>query len=212
MRTGLRAQRVAFFGGTFDPPHLGHLAVAQAAAARFALDQVLLAPVGVQPLKSEPPAASYADRLAMTRLLCEHQPGEAAAPLAASELDAPLTTGEPNYTVDALRRLRELLPANTALYAIAGADAFLTLQSWRDPAGLLALADWIVVTRPGFTLDSLAPLRLSAQQRAKVHVLDDVEVPVSATGVRARLRTGDPCADALTPAVSAYIAQHRLYC
>ena len=198
--------RVAFFGGTFDPPHRGHLAVAQAAAERFALNQVLLAPVGVQPLRPDPPRASYDDRLAMTRLLCQED-----ARLRASELDRPLPSGAPNFTVESLRRLKEGLPEGAAVFAIAGADAFLGLRSWKDPEGLLSLAEWIVVSRPGFTLADLSKLALTERERARVHVLDGLDVPISATDVRQRLRDGEPCAEWLVPAVSHYISQHHLY-
>src|SRR5271157_1894609 len=86
--------RVAFFGGSFDPPHLGHLAVARAARDAFRLDSVLFAPVGIQPLKSEGLTSGFADRLAMTRLAIE---GE--ADFAISLADAPKPGGEPNFTL-----------------------------------------------------------------------------------------------------------------
>src|ERR1700734_1006739 len=99
--------RVGFFGGSFDPPHLGHLAVARAAAQAFALDTVLLAPTAHQPLKPHGADAPFEDRLAMVRLLCAGQPG-----LEASELEAPTEAISPNYTIDTLRALRAELHAN----------------------------------------------------------------------------------------------------
>src|SRR3978361_2006331 len=107
--------RIGYFGGTFDPPHRAHLRVARAAADAFALDRVLLAPTGVQPLKAEPAKASFEDRLAMTRLLCAEAPR-----LQASAIDGPLPDGSPNYTVDALSRLREQQP-DAELFVLAGA-------------------------------------------------------------------------------------------
>ena len=93
--------RVALFGGTFDPIHRGHLALASAAASAFALDRVLFAPVGRQPLKAESPAATFADRLAMTRLAV----ASAADPsFAVSSVDAPRHDAAPNYTVDKIGR------------------------------------------------------------------------------------------------------------
>ena len=85
-----RGMRVAFFGGTFDPPHLGHLAVARAARAAFALDAVLFAPVGMQPLKPEGLAASFEDRVAMTRLAIAGEPG-----FEVSLADAPKAAPQP---------------------------------------------------------------------------------------------------------------------
>jgi nicotinate-nucleotide adenylyltransferase len=83
--------RIAFFGGTFDPPHLGHLAIARAAADRLRLDRVLFAPVGSQPLKQDSSVASFADRLAMVKLAITDD-----TRFAASEIDAPHADGQPN--------------------------------------------------------------------------------------------------------------------
>ena len=93
--------RIAFFGGTFDPPHCGHISIARAAIRRLALDQVLVAPVGTQPLKGGSAHSSFEDRLAMVRLAVAGEPG-----LIASSVDAPLPNGQPNYTFDTLQRLR----------------------------------------------------------------------------------------------------------
>src|SRR5690348_8506002 len=91
--------RVAYFGGSFDPPHLGHLAVARAARAALRLDVVLFAPVGAQPLKTQGATASFEDRVAMTRLAIAEEPG-----MSLSLADAPMSTGAPNYSIDTLTR------------------------------------------------------------------------------------------------------------
>ena len=201
--------RVALFGGTFDPIHRGHLALASAAASAFALDRVLFAPVGRQPLKAESPAATFADRLEMTRLAV----ASAADPrFAVSSVDGPRPDGAPNYTVDTLAALAREAPAAT-LFVLTGADSFLTLRNWRSPAQLLALAEWIVVSRPEFPLSEpqLAPLALTAAQRSRVHLLTTVHEDVSATELRQRLHAGDPCPGLLPAAVADYIQTHRLY-
>ena len=128
--------RLAFFGGSFDPPHLGHLHIARTASQRLALDQVLLAPVGRQPLKSHHPAP-FADRLAMLALLTAPYPELVASPIDSPRPDAGDT---PNYSVDTLARLRLTLPAEAELFFLAGADSFLTLPHWRRPEALLQLA------------------------------------------------------------------------
>jgi nicotinate-nucleotide adenylyltransferase len=203
--------RAALFGGTFDPIHRGHLAIASAAAEAFALDQVLFAPTGRQPLKPELPAAPFADRLAMVALALE---STANPRFTASTFDAPHPDGSPNYTVDLLETLRRKLPT-ASLFVLAGADSFLDLPHWRDPQTLLALAEWIVVTRPGSQLSldhpALVPLELTPAQRARIHLLENVHEDVSATELRVRLRAGDPCTGLLSPAVAAYIQTHHLY-
>jgi nicotinate-nucleotide adenylyltransferase len=150
--------RVAFFGGSFDPPHLGHLAVARAARKAFALDTVLIAPVGMQPLKPEGPAASFEDRLAMTRLAIAGEPG-----LEVSLADAPRPAGDrksapeatPNYTFDTLERLRTSLPPDCALFCLMGADSFFGLRRWHRAAELPFVAPLIVASRPGQPLQDL---------------------------------------------------------
>ena len=198
--------RVGYFGGSFDPPHRGHLAVARAARERFALDRILLAPTGRQPLKTAGAIASFPDRLRMTELLCAGEPG-----LQASEADGPLPDGSPNYTVDTLRRLRHRLPATTGLFAIVGADAFLSIPQWRQTAELFSLAEWIVVSRPGVQSDDLSSVPLTAEQRERTHILEGVAEPVSATDLRRRLEAGLPCKTLLPDAVLFYIRQHSLY-
>lgn len=194
--------RIAYFGGTFDPPHRAHLRVAQVAADAFALDRVLLAPTGVQPLKPSQPYASFADRLAMTRLLCADDPR-----LQETDLDAPHADHTPNYTLDALQQLQRDQPG-AQLFVIVGADAFQTLPQWRQPQQLLALAQWIVVSRPGFAVPDIS---LTTEQRDRVHVLNTLDEDASASAVRQRLRLGIACDTWLTPTVALYIARMHLY-
>lgn len=197
--------RIALFGGTFDPPHRGHLAIAAAAADAFELDRVLFAPAGRQPLKLDAHSAPYPDRLSMATLACAHDRRFQPSPL-----DAPNPDGRPNYTVDTLTTLRALYP-EAALFNLVGADSFLALPHWREPERLLELAEWIVVSRPGFSLDGLESLGLTPQQRSRIHLLETVHEDVSATELRQRLRDGDPCNGLILPDVLAYIRAHSLY-
>jgi nicotinate-nucleotide adenylyltransferase len=131
-----------------------------------------------------------------------------------SNLDAPRPDGKPNYTVDTLAALALEYPAAT-LFVLTGADSFLTMRKWRSPDQLLALAEWIVVSRPDFPLppEFLArpEFALTPAQRARIHLLPTVHEDVSATDLRSRLRAGDPCPGLLAPAVAAYIQTHHLY-
>ncbi len=229
--------RLALFGGTFDPIHCAHIRVARAAADAFALDRVLFAPTGRQPLKSAPAAASFDDRLAMTALALAHPCVEDVAHptpdprFAVSALDAPRPDGRPNYTLDLLEDLARTHP-DAALFAIAGADSFLTLAQWRSPQRVLGLAEWIVVSRPGLDLSTtpasdfdsdflarpeFAPLALTSEQRTRIHLLPGVHEDISATTLRQHLdasssHSSDAAPDhRLPPAVAAYIRDHHLY-
>lgn len=201
---------IGLFGGTYDPPHRGHLAVANAVRERFALDRVLLAPAAIQPLKPDGAQASFADRLRMVELLCDGQPG-----LEASAIDGPQPDGSPNYTIETLKRLQATLPPGAEISVIVGADAFLDLRKWKNPEELLRDARWIVVSRPGFDLRSLNAMLdamgLSFAQRSRVQTLSDFANPVSATEVRERLHDRDEAAGLVPSQVLDYIRQHHLY-
>ena len=153
-------RRIAFFGGSFDPPHLGHLAVARAARDAFHLDTVLFAPVGAQPLKPEGSSASFEDRLAMTRLAIEGQPGFEVS-LADAPKSSPASSPQrppnytPNYTIDTLERLRADFKFDCALYCLMGADSFFGLRRWHRAAEIPYAAALIVASRPGQPLDGL---------------------------------------------------------
>jgi nicotinate-nucleotide adenylyltransferase len=160
MTAAQTGRRIAFFGGSFDPPHLGHLAVAHAARDAFHLDTVLFAPVGAQPLKPEGSTASFEHRLAMTRLAIEGQPG-----FAVSLADAPKSSHAnsprqppnytPNYTIDTLEGLRSDFKFDCALYCLVGADSFFGLRRWHRAAEIPYAAALIVASRPGQPLDGL---------------------------------------------------------
>lgn len=147
--------RVAFFGGSFDPPHRGHIAVARAARAALALDQVLFAPVGAQPLKPKGSTASFEDRVAMTRLAIAEEHGPEESGFAISLVDAP--AGKPNYTIDTLHTLHAQQPA-AQLFCLLGADSFLALRRWHRGAEIPFAAPLIVAARPGQPLDNLNSL------------------------------------------------------
>ena len=197
--------RVALFGGTFDPPHRGHLAIAKAAADAFRLNHVLFAPVGRQPLKDKHGVSPFQDRVAMVELACASD-----ARFEVSRIDWPRDDGQPNYTVDALTLLEIAYPRNRR-FNLVGADSFLHVRQWREPDRMLELADWIVVSRPGFSLAGLDEMGWTPEQRARIHLLEGVQEDVTATALRERLEAGACCTDVLPEAVADYIERHGLY-
>lgn len=144
MEPKLDGRRIAFFGGSFDPPHLGHLAVARAARRALALDKVLFAPVGAQPLKPQGSMAGFEDRLAMTELAIADDAG-----FEVSLADAPEASGTPNFTLETLQMLRDGLSPQGALFCLMGADSFFGLQRWHRAAEIPFVAALIVASRPG---------------------------------------------------------------
>lgn len=220
--------KIGFFGGSFDPPHRGHIAVARLAMERLGLDQVLLAPVGVQPLKRDRSQAGYEDRVAMTRLAIEGQPG-----MEVSLIDAPRSDHRPNYTIDTIRALRSTLRTEDHLFCLLGADSFLSIGKWNRAGDLLLACDFAVAARPGFDLrrvtaalptsisvascDSNHPeslvlcLRKAGQRESRLYLLPDLEEPASASSIRSELEQGATPRQMLDPAVAAYIREHHLY-
>lgn len=221
--------RIAFFGGSFDPPHLGHLAVARAARDALSLDTVLFAPVGAQPLKPQGSSASFAQRVRMTELAVEGEPG-----FAISYADAPNAAGKPNYTLDTLRRLRAEMPSYAQLFCLMGADSFVNLRHWRGAGEIPFAAALVVASRPGQSWNDLAAvlpdglalcrnadtvarehpgvvleeycLRNAAGASAPFYVLPHLDVPISATELRQNLDE-----HAIPSAVLQYIREHGLY-
>lgn len=203
--------RIGFFGGSFDPPHLGHLTVAHRAAQAFALDRILFAPTARQPFKTNGLTASYYERLSMLALLCRLEPPAETHSFEPSKLDAPLPDGAPNFTVDTLKRLRNQLSPDDSIFALVGADAFQALPKWRSPELLLNLADWIVVSRPGSSAQDLQALDFTPLQMQRIHWLDGVNEPASATEIRSLLLGGSDCSGLLPASILEYIRTHRLY-
>lgn len=230
------AGRVAFFGGSFDPPHLGHLAVARAARVALNLDTVLFAPVGTQPLKPQGATAGFEDRVAMTRLAIGADPA-----FALSLIDAPNAAQSPNYTIDTLNRLRVELPPQTTLFCLMGADSFLALRSWRGAAEIPFAAPFIVASRPGESLESLqsalpqglaiepaegggkiggVELRCytitnAADEHTPFYLLPGLHIEISASAIRKRiqsqLRDATGARGLLPEAVADYVRAHGLY-
>lgn len=227
--------RVALFGGSFDPPHRGHVALAWLARQRLVLDRVLVAPVAMQPLKLKTPPAAFDDRVAMTRLAFATEPGTEI-----SLIDAGRPDGASNYTIDTLANLRRQLTPEDTLFCIMGADSFLTIRKWHRSADMLTTCDVIVGARPGFDLNqveavlprglSVTPLapefphtrtfELTAdnndapqrkQGAARLYLLTDLAEEISATQIRSALRGDAGTAGVLNPAVVEYIRSHHLY-
>jgi len=229
------AGRIAYFGGSFDPPHAGHLAIARAALRALSLDKVLFAPVGLQPLKPGGSSASFVDRVAMTQLAIGGETG-----FYLSLADSPDEySSSPNYTIGTLTRLRRSLRPGTELFLLVGADSFRTLPQWHRAAEIPFAATLIVASRPGEEFSDLASclpsgvtsepmmsksngavvryeLTNPAVEMADLYLLPDLHYDVSATRLREEIHRrpansiGKDAA-LISPAVLEYIHQHHLY-
>lgn len=215
---------LGLLGGTFDPVHNGHRALAEAALASGAVDRVRWLPAGLPPHR-EGPQASPEHRLALVELLIAGQP---AFELDTGEIEA-AARGEPSYTVLTLQRLRRELGPNRPLALILGADAFLGLPSWHRWTEIPALAHLLVTSRPGAPLSAAGlpealrgmwdnaltgdPQRLAAVPCGLIYRFPMAPLDISATELRRRLPDPDAQLDGLLPpALLRYIRHHHLYC
>ena len=195
------SRRIGVMGGTFDPIHLGHLVAAEEARWQFDLDQVVFVPAGrpwQKPVGVTPPE----DRYQMAVLATASNPAFTVSRL---EIDHP----GPTYTVDTLRRLRTEQADGTRLYFIIGADAILQLLTWKEPDQVLAQAEFIAATRPGFDLDRLVSQVPGAAGR--VHRMEIPALAISASDIRARVARGAPFRYLVPDGVARYIHEHGLY-
>jgi nicotinate-nucleotide adenylyltransferase len=203
-----RAAQVGVLGGTFDPIHVGHVAVAHAARRELGLDDVLVIPAATPPHKVGLAMAPAADRLAMVELAVAGEDGLLASRI---EIDRP----GPSWTVDTLTELLHDARASgrdVALTLILSADAFAGLPAWRDTERILGLARIAVAPRPGHAPPALAalPAHLRALAAGTV-ILAGPNVDVSATDIRRRVAAGLPIDGLVAPTVAQYVEVHHLY-
>jgi nicotinate-nucleotide adenylyltransferase len=196
-------------GGTFDPIHNGHLAAAEAAQALLSLDTITLIPSRIPPHRHDPVGATAEQRFDMAALAANEKPGWSASRI---EIDRE----GPSFTYETLVELARRVSVTSQFFFILGADAFAEIASWSRYPAVLDLAHFVVVSRPGITLDSLrarVPSAFDRQSSAQTRVilLESPTPDISSTDIRRRVRAGKPLAGLVPDAVAAYIRQHRLY-
>jgi nicotinate-nucleotide adenylyltransferase len=180
--------RVGVFGGTFDPVHVGHLAIANAALDELRLDSVYFVPARRSPLKEDGPIASAEDRLAMLTAAIADEPR---FHLSRFELDRE----GPSFTVDTLEALR----GEGELYLILGADAYADFARWREPDRIRSLATIVLAARPG------------VPNASGVRMLDSPLMDISSRELRARAARGRSLRYLVVEPTLRYIEEHRLY-
>lgn len=215
-----RIRRLGVLGGTFDPVHRGHLAIAEAARLAHQLDSVLFIPSAQPPHKQDVPIAPFSDRLAMLATALRNKG-------AYFYSDMEVRRGGPSYTIDTLRQLRNDYGPNTELFFLIGCDAFAEINTWKEFKKLFELAAFLVVTRPPdgvhiiedvverylgcFTFDKKSGGWLSEKGSPAVFPLIMEPIAVSSTGIRQRAASNLSLNGLVDPRVEAYIREHHLY-
>jgi nicotinate-nucleotide adenylyltransferase len=229
---------IGLFGGTFDPIHNGHMALAESARRHCQLGRIYFVPTHLPPHKAAQPAAVYFHRFAMTALATEKEKA-----FVASLLEAPVESDDrtgakacarpaPNYSIDTIRKLKRELKKSDRLFFLIGIDAFQDIAKWRESEALFAECEFIVASRPGFWLADVAgalpePLRprdevtkpFSKQPATgdlvlpgvTLHLVDDVNQNVSATAIRQAVRAKRPIKKFVPESVEEYIKKEGLY-
>jgi len=219
MATNPGKKRLAFYGGSFDPVHAGHIAIGLGLVRQFALDQFVFIPAFHAPHKPDRPPTSAFHRYAMLCLATADED-----PLLVSRLEVELP--ERPYSVETLGRLAELYP-NDERYFVMGADSWADIRTWRDWERLLEMTNHIVVTRPGYPIET-GHVTPSARQRIvdlrgidkmerdddgyRIFLTDVVQMDISSTGLRTVIRSGQTVKNGELPVeVAKYIEKYQIY-
>lgn len=234
-----KPMNIGVFGGTFDPIHLGHLALAHAARERFHLGRVYFVPANVPPHKQRHPLSPYFHRYAMVALATIAEkafiPALLEAPVSSGTAATPrsgIIPAAPNYSIDTVRALKRSLRKSDRLFFLVGIDAFQDIANWHEAEALFAECEFIVASRPGYSLADVAnalPETLRPKpsvtkpfnkQPARgqlvlpgvtVHLLENVHNNISASAIRQAAAAGRSLARFVTPEVGEYIRKMELY-
>jgi nicotinate-nucleotide adenylyltransferase len=214
--------RLGIFGGSFDPVHNGHLALARACHEQAALDEIWFMPTAIQPLKQRGPHATDNQRIEMLELAIDSVANEPGC----SELDVAsrprpqsswrvctleIDRGGYSYTVDTLRQLHTELP-EAQLFFMIGADAVRDMPLWKEPAEILRLATPLVVRRAGQSEPELATLTPLCAADTQPQRIEMPAIDISSSEIRRRVAAREPIEGMLPETVAKYIAQHGVYC
>jgi nicotinate-nucleotide adenylyltransferase len=227
---------IGLFGGTFDPVHRGHIAVARAAQEQYKLHGIYFVPANIPPHKQGQPHSPFLHRFAMLVLATAEEKAFVPSLLEAPEENEAGSRkdrqAKPNYTIDTVRRLKQSFKASDKLFLLIGMDAFADIAKWHQAEALFRECEFIVASRPGFSLadvanalpDSLRPrpevTRPFQKQKAMgelilpgvaIHLLEDVHQPASATAIREAAAAGKPMGRFVDASVAEYIRKMGLY-
>jgi nicotinate-nucleotide adenylyltransferase len=232
---------IGLFGGTFDPIHRGHLALARAARERCNLSRILFVPANVPPHKQSQPLSGFPHRYAMMALATAEEKDFVPSLLEAPEDPDPegprskkerVREAKPNYTIDTIQQLKKSFKKADQLFLLIGIDAFADIANWHQAEALFRECAFVVASRPGYSLADVAnalpqklrpraeAVRPFQKQAAKgdlvlngvnIHLLDEVYQPISSTSIREAAAAGKPLGRFVEPAVADYIKKVGLY-
>jgi len=191
---------ICLFGGTFDPPHNGHIRIAASVREQLQIDTVLFIPAFIPPHKQRRSLSSTDDRLAMLKLAIAGNAG-----FEISEIET--RRQGVSYSIDTIRAIKQARNLKRdELYFLIGADSLLELHLWKDPEKILTESRVLVAARPNFDLSRVRP-----DFRSKVEIIESPLMDISSSLIRERIKEGHSIRELVPPAVAAYIIEQRLY-
>jgi nicotinate-nucleotide adenylyltransferase len=196
--------RIGILGGTFNPPHLGHLVCAQEAYIRLELDRVMLVPARIPPHKpvEDEPGAEHRLELCRVTVQGDEERFEVS--------DIEVARGGPSFTVDTLQLLHSRA-SDSELFLILGGDVAAGLPTWHEPQRVLSMATVAVARRPGTSREEVEQALDQLDGRERAEFFEMPEIGVSSTMVRSRVRAGEPIKYLVPDSVAEYIDRHELY-
>ena len=199
-------KKIGILGGTFDPVHYGHIALAEDAVREAGLHEVVMIPARIQPFKQDREYASGDDRFNMLALAAGKDDH-----ITVSKYE--LQQESISYTYLTLRHMQEFFGKDTRLYFITGTDSFLKIDTWMNAEELLTNYAYIIGTRPGYRQDEYrkALQKITAAYGTEVISMNKTELDISATQIRQMVAEGKPIGDLVPPEVERYIREHGLY-
>jgi nicotinate-nucleotide adenylyltransferase len=191
---------ICLFGGTFDPPHNGHIRIAESVREQLQIDTVLFIPAFIPPHKQSNYLSSTTDRLAMLKLAIAGKAG-----FEISEIET--QRHSVSYSIDTIRAIKQARNLKREeLYFLIGADSLLELHLWKDPEMILTEARVLVAARPNFNLNLVRP-----EFRSKIEIIESPLMDISSSLIRDRIKKGRSIRELVPVAVAAYIREQRLY-
>lgn len=199
-------KKIGILGGTFDPVHYGHIALAEDAVREAGLHEVVMIPARIQPFKQDREYASGEDRFNMLALAAGKDDH-----ITVSKYE--LQQESISYTYLTLRHMQEFFGEDTRLYFITGTDSFLKIDTWMNAEELLTNYAYIIGTRPGYRQDEYrkALQKITSAYGTEVISMNKTELDISATQIRQMVAEGKPIGDLVPPEVERYIREHGLY-
>ena len=198
--------KIGICGGTFDPVHLGHLAVAELVRCEFGLDKILFIPSGKPPHKDIDSVTDPIHRLKMVQCAVSTNPGFEAVSIEVERLGY-------TYTVDTLNQLHELYPEGTEFYYIIGADVVMDLLKWKNAEEVFKLTRFIALMRPGFQDEEFKTRinYLKSKYGVEISGFEAPLIEISSTFIRDRIKNGKSVKYFITESVERYIKENKLY-